>query len=140
MHASPAIPLALALLSLSPTALAADWVFLGLDRRGNIWHLDRSSIAREEGVATAWKRIEFRPPHPRFRDGSPIERVFLLDVAHCAEGRVGAREIRLLDPHGKLVAAHEHGLAGMDWPAAAPAALIGKIVALLCARAESPPP
>lgn len=124
------------LLSASFAAAASDWVALGLDRRGNAWHIDRASVVRDSSdQVSAWKRIAFREPSPQFGAGDPAVKVALvLDVTDCGERRADVRALKLLDENGAVVA-HERGERGIEWPDGGHVVIQEKAMTLLCSDA-----
>jgi len=127
------------LMLISFAAFSADWVPLGTDARGNAWHIDMASIAKEHDTVTAWKRIEFTRAHPHFLNGAPVKKVFLLGSTDCAQRRASIKAMGLLDPEGSIVAVHEHGGNSIHWPPGAHGALLEKAMAMVCRSTESDP-
>lgn len=126
-----------ALLAMSIAAHAADWVPLGADARGNAWHINMDSIAKDSDTVTAWKRVEFRQEHPHFHNGAPIKRAFLLGATNCVQRRTNVNAIGLLDPEGSVVAVYERSEKNnIQWPQGTSAALLDNAMSLVCARAE----
>lgn len=124
-----------ALLLASSAALCADWVALGVDARGNAWHVDKASIIREDGRVVSWKRIEFQHPHPHFLYGTPTKRVFLRDATDCAQHKVSIKAIGLLDPEGSIISIHEQSDSHTEWPPGTPhGALLEAAMASVCAN------
>lgn len=121
------------LLLLSSAALCADWVSLGADARGNAWHINMDSIAKDRETVTAWKRVEFRHPYPHFVNGAPVIRAFILGATDCTQRRASVKAMGFLDPEGSIVAIHEQGESNsVHWPPGALGALLEAAMAKMC--------
>ena len=104
MRKFASIAAAVGLLCVNAPALSARWVSLGVDVRGNPWHIDTDSIVQEDRRVTAWKRIDFSPPYPHLKNGTPLWRAFVLNVIDCDHRRTDLKAIGLLDPQGSIIA------------------------------------
>jgi hypothetical protein len=125
------------LLFISPTAFSGDWIPIGSDSRGNVWHIDRASMIQEQNTVTAWRRIDFKPPHPRFLNGAPVKRVHLLYATDCREGQNSVKAMKLVDPEDAIIAAYEHGGQAINWPSGPYDSMLKHAMALTCPKTAS---
>lgn len=132
MHKLASIAALVGLLCVHAPAWSARWVSLGVDARGNTWHIDTDSIVREDRRVTAWKRIDFSPPYPHLKTGAPLWRAFVLNVIDCDERRTDLKAIGLLDPQGSIIAVAEDGSSEMPWPPAARLPLLETAMTMVC--------
>lgn len=115
---------------------AADWIPLGTDERGNLWHLDAKSIARENNTVTSWQRIDFRHPYPHIVKGTPLKRAFVLNKVDCLERKT---EIKALSLHGQedsIIGVHENSGGAETWPPGIRLPMLENTLALVCRDAE----
>jgi hypothetical protein len=100
----------------STGAFSDEWVLLGTDWRGSKWLIDKSSIARQDQQASAWKRIEFSHPYPLFPDGTPIKTVRFLDETNCSQRLVSLKAMEIHDADGTVLMADRQGGDGVHLP------------------------
>lgn len=120
------------LLLMNFSAVAADWVPLGLDSQGNSWHLDIASMVKEGNTVTAWKQIEFKQPYPETMKGSRIKKGFLLNITDCTQGETRVKSIGFLDPEGAIIELLDSGERIFQLPSSIHVALLRKALDLLC--------
>lgn len=132
VHAPLAIKLSPIALLISSSALAANWVPLGTDARGNAWHIDVASVAEDRGDFTVWKRIDFSPPLVHFQTRAPIKKAFIFSATSCELRKTDVRAMGFLDPEGSIVNIYGNGSESIPWPPGAHAALLDNAMNVVC--------